>query len=48
MPQMDYGGNKTILIHDLPGLEGWKLPERWLAVGARSRPRPASGALAAG
>lgn len=30
MFQIDNNEDKTILIHDLPGLDGWHLPENWL------------------
>lgn len=42
MSQAD-AGNRTILIHDLPSLDGWQLPEDWLVVGARAKAAPCLG-----
>ena len=43
MPQRDGSGNKVILIHDLPGPEGWLLPEDWLVVDAKAKAAPCQG-----
>lgn len=43
MPQRNDSGNKVILIHDLPGLDGWLFPEDWLAVDAKAKAAPCQG-----
>lgn len=43
MLQIDNNEDKTLLIHDLPGLDGWQLPENWLVVDARAKAAPCQG-----
>lgn len=43
MPQTYDSGNRTILIHDLPSLNGWQLQEDWLAVDAKAKAAPCQG-----
>lgn len=43
MTQTDDSERRTILIHDLPSLDGWQLQEDWLAVDARAKAAPCQG-----
>lgn len=43
MPQTANSENRTILIHDLPSLDGWQIPENWLVVDAKAKAAPCQG-----
>ena len=43
MSQIDDNEEKTLLIHDLPSLDGWHLPENWLVVDAKAKAAPCQG-----
>lgn len=43
MPETGDSGNRTILIHDLPDQDCWKIPMGWLAVDAGTRAAPCQG-----
>lgn len=43
IPQTDDRASKTMLIHDLPSLEGWQLPENLLVVDAKAKAAPCQG-----
>ncbi len=43
MLQTDDSENRTISIHNLPHLDGWRLPENWLAVDAKAKAAPCQG-----
>lgn len=43
MMQTDDSANRTILIHDIPSLDNWKIPENWLVVDARGKAAPCQG-----
>lgn len=37
MPQTYDSANRTILIHDLPILDNWQLPDNWLVLDAKAK-----------
>ena len=43
MPPMVNSENRTILIHDLPSLDNWQIPENWLVVDAKTKAAPCQG-----
>ncbi len=43
MPQTDDCKNRTILIHDLPGLDNWRIPGNWLVMDAKAKAAPCQG-----